>query len=102
MKIIIGKKGWELKVSNQQRRMKLENATAAILIDTIIEHSNVEAFNLKALKGLKELLQSLMTLRNNNTGHGQGIEIKEMYIRHCEFALHTTATNILYLIRTYG
>jgi len=105
MKIIIQINNWDIASTNPQRKApELNKATAAILISTIAKHSEseMEAFHNLALKGLKDSLQSLATLRNSHAGHGQGSEIKNTYIRHCEFALHTAATNILFLIMTFG
>lgn len=101
MKIIIEKNGWEV-VSRNGQAPRLNNASANVLIHTISENSEIEKFHRAALKGLKESLQALSTLRNEHTGHGRGSEIRETYIQHCEFALHTAATNILYLIKAYG
>lgn len=101
MKIIIEKNGWEV-VSRNGQAPRLNNASANVLIHTISENSGIERFHRAALNGLKESLQALSTLRNDHTGHGRGSVIRETYIQHCEFALHTAATNILYLIKAYG
>lgn len=103
MKIIIQINNWDIANANPHKKApELNKATAATLISTIAKHSEMEAFHDLALKALKDSLQSLATLRNNHAGHGQGSEIKNTYIRHCEFALHTAATNILFLIMTFG
>lgn len=101
MKIIIETNGWEV-ISRNGPAPRLNNASANILIHTISENSGIERFHRAALRGLKELLQALSTLRNDHTGHGQGSERRETYIQHCEFALHSAAANILYLIKVYG
>lgn len=103
MKIIIEMNNWDIVSTNPRKKATAINkATASTLIFTIAEHSEMEAFHNLALQGLKDSLQSLATLRNNHAGHGQGSEIKNTHIRHCEFALHTAATNILFLITTFG
>jgi|GEM_PF-4916251 len=103
MKIIIEKNNWQLVNPNPRQPVpNLQKATAAVLIHTISKNVDLEGFESLAIKGLKDTLQALATLRNNHTGHGQGSEIKETYMRHCEFALHTAAANILYLIKAYG
>jgi hypothetical protein len=103
MKIIIEKNNWQLVNPNPRQSVPtLSKATASVLIHTISKNVDLEGFESLAIKGLKDTLQALATLRNNHTGHGQGSEIKETYMRHCEFALHTAAANILFLIRTYG
>ncbi|WP_215148909.1 abortive infection family protein [Exiguobacterium sp. s91] len=103
MKIIIEMNNWDIVSPTASKKApSLNKATPAALISTIAEHSEIEGFHNLALKGLKDSLQSLATLRNSHAGHGQGSEIKDTYIRHCEFALHTAATNILFLIMTFG
>ena len=101
MKIVIEKNRWEV-VSRSGPAPRLSNASANVLIHTISENSGLERFHTTALRGLKESLQALSTLRNDHTGHGRGSEIRDTYIEHCEFALHTAAANILYLIKAYG
>ena len=103
MKIIIEMNNWDIVSPIASKKApSLNKATPAALISTIAKHSEIEGFHNLALKGLKDSLQSLATLRNSHAGHGQGSEIKDTYIRHCEFALHTAATNILFLIMTFG
>ncbi|MEK4649652.1 hypothetical protein MKY22_17225 [Exiguobacterium sp. FSL W8-0210] len=103
MKIIIEKNNWQLVNPNPRQSVPtLEKATASVLIHTISKNSDLEGFESLAFKSLKDTLQVLSNLRNSHTGHGQGSKIKETHIRHCEFALHTAAANILFLIRTYG
>lgn len=102
LKIIIEKNNWQLINPNPRQPVpSLNKATAHVLIATIANHSQVESFHSNALRNLKDTLQTLASLRNSHTGHGQGSVVTETYIRHCEFALHTAAANILYLIKTY-
>ncbi|RDB32066.1 AbiJ-NTD4 domain-containing protein [Exiguobacterium sp. RIT594] len=102
MKIIIEKNNWELINPNPRQPVpSLNKATAHVLIATIANHSQVESFHSNALRNLRDTLQTLANLRNSHTGHGQGSVVTETYIRHCEFALHTAAANILYLIKTF-
>lgn len=105
MKIIIEINNWHLSNGEPGNKdLDLKKAPASLLISTIKKNSVVEGegFNNLALKGLNDLLQSLSTLRNNHTGHGKGSERIKTYKQHCEFALHTAAANILYLIKSYG
>lgn len=116
MKIIIHKNNWSIINRNPKKKPPsvqaasanllidtiLEHAQLNLLIDTTLEHGDVEKFHKTALEGMRNSLQALASLRNAHGGHGQGNEIIETYRRHCEFALHMTASNIIYLIKTYG
>ncbi|QZY88637.1 AbiJ-NTD4 domain-containing protein [Exiguobacterium acetylicum] len=110
LKIIIGKNKWQpikfIPISKRKpdvepRKVDLQKAVASDLIETLTRNIAVESYQKNALIGLSNSLQSLASLRNT-VGHGQGSVISEVDIRRCEFAIHTAATNILFLIRTYG
>lgn len=104
MKTIIENNQWSIVTSNSNRKpQKVQEATASTLINTILKNADVEEkFNKIALEGISKTLQSLPSLRNSHGGHGDVNEITEIEQRHCELALHMTASNILYLIKTYG
>lgn len=110
LKIIIAKNKWQpikfiprskRKPNAELQKTDLQKAVASDLIETLTQNIKVESFHKNALIGLSSSLQSLASLRNT-VGHGQGAVINEVDIRRCEFAIHTAATNILFLIRTYG
>jgi len=110
LKIIIEKQGWECvkflpyaqrKAGQPLRTVELQRAVASDLIETLNQNIEIESFHKSALTGLANSLQSLASLRNT-VGHGQGAVVSEVDIRRCEFAIHTAAANILFLIRTYG
>lgn len=110
LKIIIEKNGWQpvkfiprskKKLNAEPQKTDLQKAVASDLIETLTQNIKVESFQRNAMMGLSNSLQSLASLRNT-VGHGQGGVINEVDIRRCEFAIHTAATNILFLIRTYG
>lgn len=116
MKIIIHKNNWSIVNRNPKKKSPsvqaasanllidtiLEHAQLNLLIDTTLEHGDLEKFHKIALEGMRNSLQTLASLRNEHGGHGEGNEIIETHKRHCEFALHMTASNIIYLIKTYG
>lgn len=73
MKIIIEKNNWQLVTPNPLQSVPtLPKATASVLIHTIDKNAALESFELSTLKGLKDTLQALATLRNSHAGHGQG------------------------------
>ncbi|MDI3235950.1 hypothetical protein QK289_13115 [Exiguobacterium antarcticum] len=110
LKIIIEKNEWQpikfiprakRKPNTESPKTELEKAVASDLIETLTQNIKTESFQRNALMGMSNTLQSLASLRNT-VGHGQGAVVSEVDIRRCEFAIHTAATNILFLVRTYG
>lgn len=50
------------------------------------------------VSALRSLLESgVPTIRNKLGGHGQGEEIRHVSQHHASYALHLTASNILFL-----
>lgn len=75
-----------------------QNDTANKLINILAKNSFIEEFNTDMLNGLKMTLKNIPTIRNKMGGHGSGIEDKVVSISYVNFALHSTATNILFLL----
>ena len=54
------------------------------------------------LAGLRNTLEAgLPTLRNKNSGHGQGIRAKNILEYFAGYALHLAATNIVFLVQAH-
>nr|WP_246521295.1 hypothetical protein [Ornithinibacillus massiliensis] len=91
MKTICKRKGWKVD----------DKATAAVLIKTIFENELLPNNLQSHLTSVRTSLEGLATVRNKNTGHGQG-ERRVKVPRHLvAYALHLCATNIVFLIDSY-
>lgn len=91
MKVICTKRGWAF----DERR---DGASA--LIQTCMGNGLFPNFLQTHIGGLRSILESgLPTTRNRQSGHGQGAEVTEVTEATASFALHTTATNIVFFAR---
>jgi hypothetical protein len=92
MKTICKKMNWQVN----------ENATAKPLIDTLLKNEIIPTSLQNQFNGLRTTLESgLPTVRNKNSGHGQGELPKKVPQHLVAYALHLCATNILFLIESY-
>jgi hypothetical protein len=92
MKTICKRKGWEV----------ADNATAKPLINTLYENGLIPASLQTQFSSLRATLESgLPTVRNKNSGHGQGEKPIDLPPHLVAYALHLAATNILFLIESY-
>jgi hypothetical protein len=88
LKVICKKRNWPYK----------ETDTAKTLIDVVLSNGLVPSFLKSQLGSLRSLLESgVPTVRNKMAGHGQGSEPKEVPQHFASYALHMTATTILFL-----
>lgn len=88
LKVICVRRGWAHE----------KNATAKVLIDTVLKHGLVPAYRENDLAGFRNTLDALPTLRNKTSGHGQGGQVTEVPVYLAAYALHLAATNILLLL----
>ena len=89
LKAIHEKHGWEYDKSKD---------TAQKLVQSCIDNGLIPSYLLSQYQSLGSLLKSgLPTTRNKESGHGQGTEIKEVPEHLASYALHLTATNLLFL-----
>ncbi|WP_340392844.1 hypothetical protein [Paenibacillus sp. FSL E2-0190] len=92
MKTICKRKGWEVR----------ENATAKPLINTLFQNGLLSTSLQTQFSSLRDTLESgLPTIRNKNSGHGQGENVVHLPPHLVAYALHLAATNILFLIESY-
>ncbi|MGP3783676.1 STM4504/CBY_0614 family protein [Paenibacillus sp. 1A_MP2] len=92
MKTICKRKGWEVR----------ENATAKPLINTLFQNGLLSISLQTQFSSLRDTLESgLPTIRNKNSGHGQGESIVHLPPHLVAYALHLAATNIVFLIESY-
>ena len=86
MKTICEYRGWEFDA---------QKATANALIKTLLANNLIPS-------SLQATLESgVPTIRNNFAGHGQGSEPVEVPAHFASYALHLTASNIVFLVEAY-
>lgn len=89
-------------ICNIQKYSYKDIDTASKLIKILIDNGFIEKYNEDMLNGLEKVLISLPTLRNRKGGHGSGAELKEVNLSYINFALHLTASNILFLMERFN
>lgn len=75
-----------------------QSDTSSKLIKTLSEKGFIKAYNEDMLNGLLKVLTTISTLRNKEGGHGKGVKEEIKDISYVNFALHSTASNILFLM----
>jgi hypothetical protein len=91
MKTICNRMEWDLP----------QRATASHLITTLFKNELIPSNLQTQLNSLKTTLEGLPTVRNNNTGHGQGEKSVKIPRHLVAYALHLCATNIVFLIEAF-
>ena len=72
-----------------------QDSNADLLLDYLKENGVIYSYT-------KPLFQGLPKLRNNQSGHGQGIDLKEVNQSYAELALNLAGTFIVFLITIYS
>lgn len=92
MKIICDAMGWSYS----------SNASASALIEICTTNNLFPGFLQSHLGSLRSILESgIPTLRNKQSGHGRGTTNRTVTRETASFALHTTATNILFFVESF-
>ena len=90
MKAICTQRGWEINGGD----------TANRLIKIVFEHELIPSFMQSHFTALKSTLEAgVPTVRNRLSGHGQGVEEVTVPESVAAYALHLTASNVLFLTR---
>lgn len=77
------------------------NATAKTLIQTCFDHGLVPPYLQSEFSALRALLESgVPTVRNRESGHGQGASPREVPTELVEYVLHLSASTMLFLVRS--
>ena len=89
-----------MKAICEKRRWTFQpNDAAKALIDVCLRNGLIPSFLQSEFTSLRALLESgLPTIRNRLGGHGQGSEVTEVDASMARYALHLTASNVLFLI----
>lgn len=89
LKAIHEKRNWEY---------NKDKDTAQKLVQSCFDHELIPKYMQTQFDSLGNLLKSgLPTTRNRESGHGQGTEVREVPEHLASYALHLTATNLLFL-----
>lgn len=92
MKAICDENGWSYS----------GGATAKALIKNVLDNGLVPKYMETHLSGLRNTLEAgLPTVRNKNSGHGQGLLAKKVPDYFAGYALHLAATNIVFLVQAH-
>lgn len=76
------------------------NDTASKLINSCLSHELIPSYLQSQFTSLKTMLESgVPTVRNKNSGHGQGVDVIRVHEEMASYMLHLTATNLLFLAR---
>lgn len=76
------------------------NDTASKLIASLLSHDLIPSYLQSQFTSLKTMLESgVPTIRNKNSGHGQGVDVSIVHEDMASYMLHLTATNLLFLAR---
>ena len=79
-----------------------EGDTASKLVKTVLDNGLVPRYMETHLAGLRNTLEAgVPTLRNKNSGHGQGFFVKQVPDYFVGYALHLAASNIVFLVRAH-
>lgn len=93
MKTICEYRGWECDA---------QKATASVLIRTLLANNLIPSEMQSHFTGLRTTLESgVPTIRNKFAGHGQGSEPVEVPDYLASYALHLTASNIVFLVEAH-
>ncbi|HDS9640777.1 TPA: hypothetical protein QH887_003015 [Klebsiella aerogenes] len=91
MKAIHDKRKWQYNKTD----------TASKLINSCLEHELIPSYLQGQFTSLKTMLESgIPTIRNKNSGHGQGTGVTTVPRELVSYMLHLTATNILFLAQS--
>lgn len=78
------------------------NDTAKTLITTCLDNGLIPAYLESQLGAIRALLESgIPTVRNKNSGHGQGVMLTVMPEQMARYTLNMTATTILFIVESH-
>jgi AbiJ N-terminal domain 4 len=92
LKTICDKLGWTY---------EKQKATASDLIKIVLDNELIPKYLETHLSGLRSLLVSTTTVRNKSSSHGQGSDPSYVPEYLAGYALHITASNIVFLVDAY-
>jgi AbiJ N-terminal domain 4 len=78
-----------------------KNDTSRKLVMIVLEKELIPKYLQDHITGLNNLIESTVTVRNNTAGHGDGERPKDVSEYFAGYALHITASNIVFLVEAY-
>ena len=84
-------------ICHKQRWHYNQTDTAKKLLAICEENGLFPAYMQSSLSGLRSVLETVATVRNKLSGHGQGVHQIQVTEETAAFMIHSTAANILYL-----
>ncbi|MGI9250608.1 MAG: STM4504/CBY_0614 family protein [Pseudohongiellaceae bacterium] len=89
-------------ICTQQKWQFNQNDTAKKLINTCLKNELVPNYLQEQLHSLEKLLESgVPTIRNKEGAHGQGATTTNVPEHYASYALHLTASNLLFLMQCH-
>lgn len=69
------------------------------LISRLIDNNFLPQYNEKPIEGLDNILRTIGNIRNENGGHGAGVEKRKIDQSLITYAMHSTASTLLFLLQ---
>lgn len=91
-----------MKTICQENGWSTGKGTAAALIQALLDNQFLPSYYTNQLTSLRTTLDGLPTVRNNNTGHGQGANVINTPDYLTQYALNLAGANITLLIQIYN
>jgi len=91
LKTICDLRGWKYEA----------NATAKPLINVVMTQGLLPSYFESQLSGIRQVLESTVTMRNKDAGHGAGSTPKDLPEWFCRYAMNVTASAITFLIEAH-
>lgn len=88
LKIIHAKRRWNLPSPANSKKLIASAITNKLLTPSLSNYFN----------NITEVMGGLSVIRNNNAGHGAGVEERTVPAYMASYVLHLTATNVVFLI----
>lgn len=76
-----------------------KSSTLSSLIETLKNNNFLPNYSTESLNGLAKVLNTIGNIRNNNGGHGTGVEKRKIDQSFITYAMHSTASALLFLLQ---
>lgn len=76
-----------------------KSSTLSSLTETLKNNNFLPNYSTESLNGLAKVLNTIGNIRNNNGGHGAGVEKRKIDQSFITYAMHSTASALLFLLQ---
>ncbi|RDU74009.1 hypothetical protein CQA57_03420 [Helicobacter anseris] len=76
-----------------------KSSTLSSLTETLKNNNFLPNYSTESLNGLAKVLNTIGNIRNNNGGHGTGVEKRKIDQSFITYAMHSTASTLLFLLQ---